>query len=595
MNKKGKIVLAGIVFLMLAVLIGVFISLSSDNKNGDTVPGTNVAGQASGEETENTDNTGNTENTVTEILTEAEEVDSYEWDEAAKTTFINLGDGEGKAVTVDGSGVTLSGNDIIIEDSGQYEVTGTLADGRIVIDAQNETVYLRLNNADINCSYSSAIYGYKADKLTIVLKEGTENSLKDSADYSFDDAYSAEAEEEPNACIYAKTDLLICGTGSLAVTGSKEQGITCNDILEIADAGIEVTGVGKAILGKDKLVVSNAEITADAGDDAIHSNGNVLLDGGTYTLAAGDDGIHADAGVVVSKVQIQITESNEGIEGWQVYLLDSEISITSEDDAVNAANGLTDGTDFGGFGGKEFGNGEFGGREFGNGEFDGREFGGGEFDGGEFGSGEFDGGEFGGKEFGDKFGGDASADGDGVDDAEILLTIKNTKLYINAGGDGIDSNGSVYMDGGFVVVYGPDNSGNGGLDYENKFELVSGTLLVMDMSGMAMQPDICSIPGIDVTLSQNLAAGDVICVSSDSYSYCFEAVKGCNHFTLITPDMSEGDEVTVLTGGSCTEALTEALVKDAAYSGGSEAASLTLENGITSYGGMGGMHGGFSR
>lgn len=614
MSKKGKIALAAAAFLLLAVITGAFISLGS-GANENSASGTDVTGSASGDGNGNAAGADTANSTVTEILTEAEDVDSYEWDETAATTFISLGD----EINVDGSGVKLSGSDIIIEDSGQYEITGTLADGRIVIDAKNETVCIRLNNANISCSYSSAIYGYKADKLTIVLKDGTENSMEDAADYSFSDDWSTEAEEEPNACLYAKMDLLLCGTGSLSVTGNREQGITCNDIFEIADVTLQINSAGKALLGKDKLVVSDADITAEAGDDALHSNGNVLLNGGTYMLAAGDDGIHADAGVVADHVSMTITESNEGIEGWQIYLIDSDITIDSEDDAVNATSDATDEMDFGGnFGNDEFGNRDFDGGGLRSGNKDGENFDGGMTvpdmgdsetlpdmgDGGmtvpdtEFGDGQTppdmeDGkmtvpGDF------------SESDGSGeqtdslTEETEILLTIKNTNLYINAGGDGIDSNGSVYMDGGLVVVYGPANSGNGGLDYNNEFEMVSGTLLVMDMSGMAMQPNICSLPGIDVTLSQNLTAGEAVCVTSENYSYCFVILKNCNHFTLITPDMTEGDEVTVLTGGSCDEDLVEPLVKDAVYGGGSEAAVLTLESGITTYGssGMGGGFGG---
>lgn len=574
MSKKGKIALAAAAFLLLAVITGAFISLGS-GANENSASGTDATGSASGDGNGNAAGADTANSTVTEILTEAEDADSYEWDETAATTLISLGD----EINVDGSGVKLSGSDIIIEDSGQYEITGTLADGRIVIDAKNETVCIRLNNANISCSYSSAIYGYKADKLTIVLKDGTENSMEDAADYSFSDDWSTEAEEEPNACLYAKMDLLLCGTGSLSVTGNREQGITCNDIFEIADVTLQINSAGKALLGKDKLVVSDADITAEAGDDALHSNGNVLLNGGTYMLAAGDDGIHADAGVVADHVSMIITESNEGIEGWQIYLIDSDITIDSEDDAVNATSDATDEMDFGG----NFGSGDFGNDEFGNRDFDGGGLRGGNKDGKMTVPGDF-----------------SESDGSGeqtdslTEETEILLTIKNTNLYINAGGDGIDSNGSVYMDGGLVVVYGPANSGNGGLDYNNEFEMVSGTLLVMDMSGMAMQPNICSLPGIDVTLSQNLTAGEAVCVTSENYSYCFEILKNCNHFTLITPDMMEGDEVTVLTGGSCDEDLVEPLVKDAVYGGGSEAAVLTLESGITTYGssGMGGGFGG---
>ncbi|RYD04943.1 hypothetical protein N752_12205 [Desulforamulus aquiferis] len=56
---------------------------------------------------------------------------------------------------------------------------------------------------------------------------------------------------------------------------------------------------------------------------------------------------------------------------------------------------------------------------------------------------------------------------------------------INASGDGIDSNGSLYMDGGTVLVNGPTNNGNGPLDHDRMAEITGGTLVAAGSSGMA--------------------------------------------------------------------------------------------------------------
>ena len=294
MNKKGMIVLGVVVVALLAVMVGVFISMSGDeNQGGNTLGGTNQTGDSTTEGTES----GTT--TLIEPVTDIERVEGYKWDESAATTTIELGNSKTAAdVKITGSNVKVSGNDIIIGAAGQYDISGTLEEGRIIVDAKDKEVYIRLNGAHITCSYSSAIYGYEASKLTIVLAEGTENSITDAGEYNFNDDYSIEAELEPNACLYSKMDLLICGSGSLTVNGNFEQGITGKDSLYIAEADIDVVSVGKAILGKDKLVADTAVIKADARDDAIHSNGNILIAGGSYTLSSGDDGIHADAAVI---------------------------------------------------------------------------------------------------------------------------------------------------------------------------------------------------------------------------------------------------------------------------------------------------------
>lgn len=597
MNKKGMAVLTAAAVVMLAAIIIFFIfsddenggsasvngsTQNAQNQTGEGESGTGEGGLGADKE-ENTEAGSNNESTIVEPLSEVVKISEYEWDDGANTTVISLGNAKtASEASVDGDGVRISGSDILIENGGQYEVTGSLEDGRIVVNVKNEQVIIRLNNADISCSYSSAVYGYEADKLVLLMADGSVNNLSDASSYNYSDDYSIEAEAEPNACVYAKMDLLICGSGALNINGNFEQGVTGKDNLDIAGASLNVVSVGKAVLGKDRLAVSDALIEADAEDDALHSNGNILLDGGKYLLTSKNDGIHADSGVVADGADITVYESEEGIEGWQIYLLNSKADVTADDDGLNATNKESDGMDFGGFGGNKGG---FGGRgEMPDGNLDG---GAGEMpDDFKGGQGEMPDRGFGGGRVEMPQEQQSASSG-----AEIKLVLNNSNVFINSGGDGIDSNGSVYMDGGTVIVYGPSDSGNGGLDFASTFELVSGTLLVTDVTGMNMLPTSSEVLGIDVTLTQNLSAGDVVNVSSENCSFCFDIIKKCSHFTLISPDMKSGDNVKVLTGGSTAANVSEEhLVSGADYSGGTEAADLTLDNGIASYGsrGMGG-------
>lgn len=50
-------------------------------------------------------------------------------------------------------------------------------------------------------------------------------------------------------------------------------------------------------------------------------------------------------------------------------------------------------------------------------------------------------------------------------DSDAYIRITGGVLYINAQGDGVDSNGALYVSGGKTYVDGPENSGNGALDY----------------------------------------------------------------------------------------------------------------------------------
>jgi hypothetical protein len=48
--------------------------------------------------------------------------------------------------------------------------------------------------------------------------------------------------------------------------------------------------------------------------------------------------------------------------------------------------------------------------------------------------------------------------------SNLLLSIKRGKVYVNAEGDGLDSNGSISMTGGTVMVSGPDGAGGNRAD-----------------------------------------------------------------------------------------------------------------------------------
>lgn len=67
---------------------------------------------------------------------------------------------------------------------------------------------------------------------------------------------------------------------------------------------------------------------------------------------------------------------------------------------------------------------------------------------------------------------------------EPMINFDGGITYLNAEGDGIDSNGSVSLTGGYVLEIGPSNGGNGVLDYDHNFVATGGYLLAIGASGM---------------------------------------------------------------------------------------------------------------
>jgi len=66
----------------------------------------------------------------------------------------------------------------------------------------------------------------------------------------------------------------------------------------------------------------------------------------------------------------------------------------------------------------------------------------------------------------------------------INLEISGGIVSVNANGDGLDSNGTIYFTGGTTLVLGPTNGGNQALDADGKVYFNGGTVLAIGASGM---------------------------------------------------------------------------------------------------------------
>ena len=72
------------------------------------------------------------------------------------------------------------------------------------------------------------------------------------------------------------------------------------------------------------------------------------------------------------------------------------------------------------------------------------------------------------------------------------MTINGGYIVIDVAGDGVDSNGSITMTNGTVIVNGPENSGNGALDYDTTFDISGGVFVAAGNNGMVQAPSTSS-------------------------------------------------------------------------------------------------------
>lgn len=258
--------------------------------------------------------------------------------------------------------ITLSGtDDVTITDGGVYVLTGTLTDGRVLVNAPGADVTLVLQNTDITCTDSSALYIYKAANVLVYLPDGTASTLTDGSSYDDSDSFSSTADEEPNACLYSKSDLVIAGGGTLTVTGNANNGITGKDTLKIEGAAVNVTAANHGVNGKDCLVLKQANVTATSGGDALRATndsdsalGCILIGASVLTLTAGEDGIQAETTLTLFDTTGTITSgggssasladdtSAKGIKaGTDITVRSGSYTLDCADDGVHANGNVT--------------------------------------------------------------------------------------------------------------------------------------------------------------------------------------------------------------------------------------------------------------
>lgn len=573
--------------------------------------------------------TNDTNNTVIDSTenAEIETTETLDEDLGDITASISLSD----TISIDGSGATVDNNIVTISNGGTYSISGTSSNSQIIVDsASEENVYLVLNNVDLTCTNSAPIYVKSAKNAIIVLPDNSENTITDGTTYTFEDSST----DEPSAAIFSKDDLTIKGNGSLTVSANYNDGIVSKDDLKITGGNISVTSVDDGLIGKDSInikggtikvtasgdglkatntedttkgyvlieggtlniistndgiqaetnvnitegtinitsgggsvnssskndnmqnpwgqwgkssnttssssdtssakaikavsniIIDGGTITIDSSDDSLHSNDNLTINGGTFEISSGDDGIHSDTTLEINGGDINISKSYEGIESTAITINDGAIHLVSSDDGLNAAGGNDASSTSGRLGQNNF----------------------------------------------------SSSTGS--------ININGGYLYVDASGDGIDANGSIDMNDGTVIVNGPENSGNGALDYDSSCNINGGLFIAAGTSGMTQSPSTSSKQNsVNVFLSSQ-SANTLISIKNESGKdiVTFAPSKTYQSVIISSPNLQTNTTYTVYSGGTSTGNETDGLYTDGSASGGSEVGSFTTSSTITTVG-----------
>lgn len=383
-----------------------------------------------------------------------------------------------------------------------------------------------------------------------------------------------------NDAVQAETELLVTGgeyrleTGGGSGDGHYQEEISRKGLK--AGTGITVTG---------------GTFTLDTADDAVHSNGTVDVSGGTFTISTGDDGIHGDGAVTISGGDIDILKCYEGLEGLNVTVTDGVVHLIASDDGVNAADPTAaEGPGAGGFGGGRP-QGDFTPPEGMTPPTDGEPPKMPEGIPGERAAGEgtpegtVPGQPASGEAVSNQAGGAAArpqrmgGPGGHTVNENVFIRISGGTVVVDARGDGLDSNGALYMDGGTALVNGPTGNGDGALDYDGECTVTGGMLIAAGSAGMAQGISVSSTQAsLMVYFTEQQAAGTVVNLSAqDGQSIVtFVPTKEFQTLLISGPDLKEGDTVVLSTGG--TDTVDEnGFAAGGSWVGGEKLGEITME------------------
>lgn len=544
---------------------------------------------------------GNGEDALT-VLNIHEESDDYIYDLSSAVNVLLKDD----SISVDSPSCLIEGNKITITSSGEYAIRGSLSDGQIIVKTDDkESVKLIFNGVTVSNSSGSPFFIKKSKKTVIILREDTQNIFTDANNYL------TAGDEDPNAVICSQSNLSICGSGSLKINANYNDGINCKDGLIIKSGNIEINSIDDGVRGKDYIVIkgghvvinstgdglksdnddseglgivsigegtikilssndaisaqtnitvsggdidiksgggsektcdanistkgikssgcvtiNGGNITADSCDDALHSNNTLIINGGTLVLSSGDDALHSDKNLTINDGNINITKCYEGVESASVSINGGTIYLSSSDDGINVSDGTTESS------------------------------------------------------VGVPFQTTTSS-------SSCYLRINGGKITVNSTGDGVDVNGSIEMNGGYLIVNGPTDNGNGAIDYDGTFKISGGTIIAFGSSGMAQAPgNTSTLNSLLVNFSSSYLANTIIHIEDATGKNVLTCSPPKKYQSLLFSSeiLTLGSSFNIFIGGSATGTVTDYVYGDCVYTAGSKYSAFAVSSVVTTLG-----------
>ncbi|WP_102273471.1 carbohydrate-binding domain-containing protein [Cytobacillus massiliigabonensis] len=307
----------------------------------------------------------------------------------------------------------------------------------------------------------------------------------------------------------------------------------------------------KGLKATAELAVGGGTFNIDSSDDAVHSNKTVMIAGGELTIATGDDGVHADTSLHIKGGKTNVAKSYEGLESEEITISEGEIHVVSSDDGINVGGG-NDGSGF---------RMPFSPENNGQASTEAKEV-----------------------QPSNEKKTDAEASDTQSSTEENMLHINGGYMTVDADGDGLDSNGSIEMTDGTVIVNGPTSDGNGPLDYDGSFDMSGGFLIAAGSSGMVQATSEQSAQNsFLMTYPETQKAGTIVHLedSEGNTITTFAPKKDYQSVFISSPELSKNASYVLYAGGSSSGSESDGLYKTGNYQGGAEVVEFTISESVT--------------
>ncbi|MBS7144984.1 MAG: carbohydrate-binding domain-containing protein [Roseburia sp.] len=235
----------------------------------------------------------------------------------------------------------------------------------------------------------------------------------------------------------------------------------------------------------------------------IKAGGGMYLNGGTYQIDSADDSIHSNANITIADGTYTLATGDDGVHADDALTVNGGTITVTE--SYEGLEGLTvtinDGTI------------------------------------------------------------DITARDDGINTAGEKMELNGGYIHILAGGDGVDSNGDLTINGGEIYIDGPSDNGNSAIDYGDRSSAYvnGGTLVAIGSSGMAeVMSDSSKQKVLMVKLGEQMEAGNVVLTDSEgNVIVSYTALKTYDCVIISTAEVESGATYTLATSGTTTEVTAE--------------------------------------